>query len=99
MNIFQNGFALNNASILSTALENKRNFANMSVMLMQVMPKGSTDASSVIISSRVRMLLSLLLVGEVAVSTSGLGFGTNRECTAGQLSTMCTNIARLNTFQ
>mmetsp|Transcript_37145 Transcript_37145/g.89609 ORF Transcript_37145/g.89609 Transcript_37145/m.89609 type:complete len:206 (+) Transcript_37145:611-1228(+) len=51
-NIFQKGFALNSASILSTAFEKRRNLASMSVMLMQVMPKGRTEASSVIISSR-----------------------------------------------
>ena len=60
---------------------------------MQVMPKGSTEASSVIISSRVRTSLSYMVV-----VVSDCGLGTNRECTDVQLSTMWTNIARLSTF-
>mmetsp|Transcript_11466 Transcript_11466/g.25190 ORF Transcript_11466/g.25190 Transcript_11466/m.25190 type:complete len:238 (+) Transcript_11466:621-1334(+) len=96
INIFQNGFALSRASILSIALEKRRNLASMSVMLMQVIPKGRTEASSVIISARVRMVLSLLLfafvgvcvVGDGIIVNSAFGLGTNREWTAGQLSTM-----------
>ena len=66
------------------------NLASMSVMLMQVMPKGRTEASSVIISSRERMSLSAsaAVVGVVVALFSGFGLGTKREWTAGQLSTI-----------
>mmetsp|Transcript_32146 Transcript_32146/g.68442 ORF Transcript_32146/g.68442 Transcript_32146/m.68442 type:complete len:239 (-) Transcript_32146:1073-1789(-) len=92
MNIFQKGLALSSASILSTALENRRNLASMSVMLMQVMPKGRTEASSVIISSREMTSFSALpslSSGNVdSFASVALSLGTNREWTAGQLSTM-----------
>mmetsp|Transcript_31017 Transcript_31017/g.56254 ORF Transcript_31017/g.56254 Transcript_31017/m.56254 type:complete len:222 (+) Transcript_31017:451-1116(+) len=73
INIFQKGLALSNASILSMALEKSRNLASMSVMLMQVIPKGSTEASSVIISSKERISSGLVVI------VSAFGFGTNRE--------------------
>mmetsp|Transcript_40141 Transcript_40141/g.84008 ORF Transcript_40141/g.84008 Transcript_40141/m.84008 type:complete len:213 (-) Transcript_40141:1187-1825(-) len=81
MNIFQKGLALSNASILSIALEKSRNLASMSVMLMQVIPKGRTEASSVIISSSEMISFSewlLFLEGIVGI-VSALGLGTNRE--------------------
>ena len=94
MNILQNGLALNKASILSTAFENIKNFANISVILIHVIPNGKTDASSVIISSN--EIISVDMYDDVA-DVSAFGLGTNRECTLGQLSTICTNIAKLST--